>query len=429
MEVFIVVLLVVLIFTVMNNFKNRQRIKDLNDDLTKRSEEYDLKINNLNNELNNYRPIIDVEERISELQKDELTLKSNVERIKLYFEDYEYKVDIEEMSFYQPKYDFGYYLDYSDALDVIREAQKELIKDKTVFNRIPDSAGKNIANLGVNAFNNESSTIINSVTYNNFLKSKEKMEVTFNKINNLLSVYNIAISEKYLDLKFQEMGLVYDLLDKERRIKEEQDELKEQMREEEKARREAEKAREKAIKEQEKYEEALAHARLEVESKTGKDREKFEKQILALQAKLDEAMQTRERATAMAQITKEGHVYIISNIGSFGEDVYKIGMTRRMTPMDRVSELSGASVPFPFDVHAMIRTDNAPELENSLHKAFEDSRLNKVNLRKEFFRVPLESISEVCASKGYNVKLTQLAEAMEFNQTKDIERQSSQSIL
>jgi len=124
----------------------------------------------------------------------------------------------------------------------------------------------------------------------------------------------------------------------------------------------------------------------------------------------------------MAQITKRGHVYIISNIGSFGEEVFKIGMTRRKDPGDRVDELSDAAVPFAFDIHAMVLTDNAPALENALHREFEARRLNKVNSRKEFFRITIDDISKACERLGYKVSLSQEAEAREFRATRAIER-------
>ncbi|SQR96197.1 Chromosome segregation ATPase from phage origin, putative coiled-coil [Escherichia coli] len=124
----------------------------------------------------------------------------------------------------------------------------------------------------------------------------------------------------------------------------------------------------------------------------GAHREELEKQRLALEQKIQEAHAQYERAKSMAQLTKQGHVYTISNIGSFGENVFKIGMTRRLEPMDRVKELSGASVPFDFDVHAMISCDDAPALEKTLHDSLEKYRINRINLRKEFFRVKLEKI-------------------------------------
>jgi hypothetical protein len=96
----------------------------------------------------------------------------------------------------------------------------------------------------------------------------------------------------------------------------------------------------------------------------------------------------------MAQQTRKGHVYIISNIGSFGKKIYKIGLTRRLDPFDRVKELGDASVPFLFDVHAMIYVEDAPALESALHRKFTTHRVNAVNMRKEFFNIDLLSIKK-----------------------------------
>jgi T5orf172 domain len=201
------------------------------------------------------------------------------------------------------------------------------------------------------------------------------------------------------------------------------------MREEEKALRELEKIQQDAEREERRYQDALAKARLEVESATGKAQEKLFSQIEELQKRLTEAEVNKERAISQAQLTKSGHVYIISNIGSFGEDVYKIGMTRRLEPTDRVKELSSASVPFPFDVHAMIFCNNAPELESRLHKRLEDSRMNKENLRKEFFRVSIDEIVRVVRETDAELKIgnseitfTKIAEAADYRKTLARER-------
>jgi len=119
----------------------------------------------------------------------------------------------------------------------------------------------------------------------------------------------------------------------------------------------------------------------------------------------------------MAQQTKRGHVYIISNIGSFGENVYKIGMTRRLEPTDRVKELGDASVPFQFDIHAMIYSDEAPTLENELHKAFTNKKVNMLNNRKEFFNVTIDEIEEKVGEIGIAAEFSKLPEAMEYRET------------
>lgn len=120
-------------------------------------------------------------------------------------------------------------------------------------------------------------------------------------------------------------------------------------------------------------------------------------------------------------------MYIISNIGSFGEHVFKIGMTRRLEPMDRIAELSSASVPFPFDVHAMIFSENAPELESTLHHHFEAYKMNKVNPRKEFFRVHLEDIKQLVLERfGQTVNFIEVPNATEYQETLRIESQTTQ---
>jgi hypothetical protein len=119
----------------------------------------------------------------------------------------------------------------------------------------------------------------------------------------------------------------------------------------------------------------------------------------------------------MAQQTRQGWVYIISNIGSFGENVYKIGMTRRLDPMERVNELGDASVPFPFDVHAMIFSEDAPALETALHQAFESQKTNLVNGKKEFFNVPLCAIKDKVKELGYEVEFEETPTAPQYRDT------------
>lgn len=130
-----------------------------------------------------------------------------------------------------------------------------------------------------------------------------------------------------------------------------------------------------------------------------------------------EVRASKERALSMAEQTKRGYVYVISNLGSFGENIYKIGLTRRLDPMDRVRELGDASVPFPFDVHAMIFSEDAPKLEATLHQRFSDKRVNMINNRKEFFNVSLKEIADVVAEYNATIEFTLLAEASDYRQT------------
>ncbi len=195
------------------------------------------------------------------------------------------------------------------------------------------------------------------------------------------------------------------------------------MREEERARREYEKAMAKAEQEEARYEKALAQARSELETAQGAKQAKLEAKLAELQARLAEAQANKQRAISQAQLTKTGHVYVISNIGSFGEGVYKIGMTRRLEPLDRVRELGDASVPFPFDVHAMIHSDDAPGLEAALHRRFTGRRLNLINERKEFFEVSLTEIEQAVVDHGAEIEFTRVAEAEQYRRSVALRRE------
>ena len=136
-----------------------------------------------------------------------------------------------------------------------------------------------------------------------------------------------------------------------------------------------------------------------------------------MQQRLAEAEENARRALSMAQQTKSGHVYVISNLGTLGPDVYKVGMTRRLKPEERIDELGSASVPFPFDVHMMIRTSNAPALELALHRALHKRRVNKANPRKEFFRVKLDEICRIVEAEHGVVEYRADPDALEYRQS------------
>lgn len=202
---------------------------------------------------------------------------------------------------------------------------------------------------------------------------------------------------------------------------EEQRRIKEQIREEERAHREFEKAIKDAQKEEETLKKLIEKAEREVAQANESQKAKFEAKLNELEAKLKIAEEKNQRALSMAQQTKSGNVYVISNIGSFGEDVFKIGMTRRLEPLDRIRELGDASVPFEFDVHSMIYSDNAPALERELHKKFLRLQLNMINPRKEFFKVTLTDSKSEVERLGLNVKWTMVAEAKHFRESLLIE--------
>ena len=305
---------------------------------------------------------------------------------------YDEEIELAELGFYKPHYDFDTSERYKSKINSVRERQKRLLKDDiaiyctttwTVDNS--RAKGRKMENqairLTARAFNNECDAAISSVRWNNAIRMEKRIEKAFNAINRMNKPQHIIITDEYLNLKLEELRLTHEYKEKRQQEKEEQAEIRRQIREEAKLEKEMAEAAEA----EEAYEAMLRKAEAAVEQATGNKLAKLQDQIASLTEKLKEAHEKNERAKSMAQQTKAGHVYVLSNIGAFGENVYKIGMTRRLDPLDRVKELGDASVPFRFDIHAMIYSNNAPKMENSLHQAFEDRRLNLVNTRREFF--------------------------------------------
>jgi len=231
---------------------------------------------------------------------------------------------------------------------------------------------------------------------------------------------SMEISDKYYYLNEKELFLTHEYKEKLQYVNEIKREKRQEEREERKVIREAQKAQKEAEKEQKLAEEALLKAKEELSGTTGEELDEKNELIANLEKQLKEAIAKGERAKSRAQLTKEGHVYIVSNLGSFGEGIYKIGQTRRLDPFERVKELGDASVPFLFDMHAMIFSENAPALEKKLHEIFHDKRVNLVNNRKEFFKVTLDEIKDEVMNIEPKAKFIDTAESKEFRETQSI---------
>lgn len=384
-----------------------------------------------------YSPIMNLDEEIlnktKELEvlgREVFPLTVEIEALKKQSYIFNEEADLISAGFYKSKYDFDNSTLFEDSMEKTREAQKALIKDKKAIVCTQEwivsgskAEGKKMTDrtikLGLSAFNVQCDNEILKVRFNNIGKAEEKIRKIRENIDKLLEPNHCHITEEFVKFKLQELFLAYEYQQKLQAEKEEQKALREQMRDEEKALREAEKLQNEAIKEEKIYSNALEKAKLELLQISEAEKEKLLIRIADLEQKQREATEKKERAISMAQQTRRGHVYIISNLGSFGENVFKIGMTRRLDPEDRVYELSDASVPFDFDIHAMIETEDAPKLERQLHDKFHSKRLNKVNERKEFFNVELDQIVMTC-KEVYNseIKFTLLAEAQEFRRSK-----------
>ena len=183
--------------------------------------------------------------------------------------------------------------------------------------------------------------------------------------------------------------------------------LKEQMRQEAEERKALEVERKKVEKEESKYTAEIEKLKEQMASSKDEELEKLNARILELQKQLSSVILKKEEISNLAN-GKAGNVYIISNLGSFGENVFKVGMTRRLNPQDRVNELGDASVPFKFDVHSFIFSDDAVGLENKLHTILNDKRVNKVNMRKEFFYTNINELEKL---------VTEIEPTAEFNRT------------
>jgi hypothetical protein len=276
----------------------------------------------------------------------------------------------------------------------------------------------------LDAFNGRVDAILSRTKHDNYGTLAQEMRDAFSMVNlNGLAFRDARILPAYLDARLAELKWATVVQELRLEEREEQQRIREQMREEEKVRRETERViRENAVQE-EMLRKAMEKAQEQIQQASTEQKATYEQQLQDLAAKLKEAEERSQRAISMAQQTRRGNVYIISNVGSFGEDVYKIGLTRRLVPKDRVDELGDSSVPFEFDVHAMIPSEDAPALESQLHKHFVLMQVNKVNHRKEFFRVDLQHIREELQKLGISTKWTMTAEAAEYLQTQAIEKQ------
>jgi hypothetical protein len=278
-------------------------------------------------------------------------------------------------------------------------------------------------NFVLDAFNGKVDSVLSKVKKDNYGTLEQKIRDAFNLVTiNGKAFRDAAITQEYLDARLSE--LKWGVITNELKWKEQEEQrmIREQIREEEKVRREFEKAMKEAQKEEETLKRLIEKAQKEVGLASAAEKAKFEDQLRELEAKLKEAEEKNQRVLSMAQQTKAGNVYIISNIGSFGENVYKIGMTRRLEPLDRIRELGDASVPFEFDVHSMIYSEDAPGLERELHKRFLRLQMNKVNPKKEFFKINLSDIKEVVDKMGISAKWTMTAEARQYKESLTIEQ-------
>lgn len=318
----------------------------------------------------------------------------------------EEELNLQSFGVYRPRYDLMRAEEYRARLMEIRAQQKEMIKAKTAVTGLTNWTVNNNAAQGrkmvsdmqkllLRAFNSECDDVIEHVRYSNLAASEKRITSSKDAISKLGTIMGISITPTYYRLKIEELYLAFEYQQKKQEEKEEQKEARARMREEAKLAKEIEEERKKLEKEQRHYQNALRRIEAQLAGASDTDQADIEQKRAELIQQLQKIDQAFKDVDYREANQRAGYVYVISNVGAFGENVYKIGMTRRLDPMERVDELGDASVPFDFDVHAMIFSDDAPKLEAALHNAFADRKLNFVNQRREFFRVTLDEIKAV----------------------------------
>ena len=300
---------------------------------------------------------------------------------------------------------------YKQAITDCKAEQKALIKQKrhvsgpTLTLDGDKRFHAKLLKLVLLAYNAAADDARHSIRWNNY----ERILTRFGKQRETInSCTPIQITPEFHRLKTREIELTYYREELRQREKEERKEIAAQLREEARVERERDSRIAAA---------AVAEAEAKLKSASNEQRAGYEAQLELLRQQLDDANAANTRALSMAQQTKRGHVYIISNIGSFGSDIYKVGMTRRIIPEERIKELGDASVPFPFDTHAMIECQDAPALESALHAALHQRRVNQINTRKEFFNASLAEIKSLVLQHQPEAEFMDFAEAREFRET------------
>lgn len=372
----------------------------------------------------------------SQLEQELSTLQTRYQGLKNSLIILEDELLLQEFGVYQPVFVFGTSAAYKSAITENRQKQKELIKKKncvdfvdswTVDGSREKGRKMNEANIKqiIRTFNTECESIIDKVSATNVEALKKRIESSFSALNKMNTTNRVSLRKNFLTLKLEELKLAHEYQLKKLEEKEEQRRIKEEMREQAKLEKELKELKAKADKEVKHFNKALETIRekLTVEELPTPELEALKEKEAELVSKLEVLDDGLKEIDYREQNQKAGYVYVISNIGSFGENVYKIGMTRRLEPQDRVDELGGASVPFRFDVHALIFSENASDLESKLHKTFASRKLNLVNQRREFFQVTLEEIEAVVkANYDKTVEFTYTAQALEYRESQQLRR-------
>lgn len=410
--------------------------KPKDEELSHRIEKLDIKINdkkrildemlidikNAKQELHLLNDIKSSETKLSDLKKE-------IENAQTELAISNESLGLQEYGFFERQYKFNDSIEYSNALKNIRNVEKEMVKNGSAItilgaitynDSIPKGHAiqKKIGKAAIRGFNGESDAILTKISALNLEKKIQALVRSYEQLNKMYESNSIAISSDYAELKIEELKLAaeYELVKQEE--KEMLREQREQEREDKKAQAEIIAAKKKLEKDKIHYQQVLNDLYEKLKTSSENEITTIKSNITEYETKVSEIQQDIEDMDYREGHATAGYVYIISNIGAFGPDVFKIGVTRRLDPLDRINELSSASVPFKFDVHALVFSEDAFALETMLHQKFDNQKINKVNGRKEFFKVNLEEVKKVLADyPGISVDFIDNVESFEYNQS------------
>ncbi|WP_371190401.1 DUF4041 domain-containing protein [Weissella viridescens] len=368
-----------------------------------------------------------LESKLIQLEK-EISNKT-IERDKLNQEinDARMTINLQEYGLYEKQYKFTDSLKYKDELKLLREKAKYMItKSKTAAIITSNMTLNNSASQGramqnaliksaIRGFNGEADALLTKITVSNLEAKQKSLKKSWTQLNKLYSRNSIEITEQYLEVKSQELRLAAEYELEKQHEKEILREQREKEREEKKLNTELAEKRKEIQKDKNHYFKLIKSLSNKLEKNYSQE---IQEQLQEYQTKISELEATESDLDYRQGHATAGYVYIISNIGSFGENIFKIGVTRRLDPFERIKELGSASVPFQFDVHAMIFSEDAFELESKLHNKFAKHKVNKINSRKEYFYINIDEIKAYLNQlENVSIEFTDTIEAFEYNES------------
>lgn len=346
---------------------------------------------------------------LSDLEGQKEILRAQVSRLQQQLRGLDAKIYLQSLDSYESYYNFIYSEDYLIQLKNNKLEQESMRKNSTAYichtewvvgesKREGKKMIKNLLELIKLAFENQCRFVLQEARYNNVISLEKRIINIFEKINKWSAITHCEVSQEYLNLRLRELHLKCEFEEKKQKEKDQQQEIRKQQRELEKERRESEKARkeiEEAEEKERRHQQELDRVRQEVRQAEGEERKQLELRVQQLESQVIKDQGDIKDATSRYRRVKDGHIYVVSNVGSFKEeDIYRIFMTRSENEDEYVRSMNPL-VPFPFDIHFKIYSEEASETITYLHQRFQDRRVNLDNERRDFFQVPLDEIEQI----------------------------------